>query len=161
MQIQREAFSLKKVKLLASGGVQLNDCITIGSAEGVVNRDSGSREITTEPAEGLVNPIRSLKSYLKTIFPFVSEFDDKIKANGIAISGEGDNRGIIITGTFEVLSGRTVAINSDRITFNGESAYGFDLPILEEIVDTIENETFEYAYNGRKAQLEIVFGEEK
>ena len=163
MQIQRESFKLKKIKLLASGGVQYNDCITIGTPEGTTNRDSGTRENTTEPAETLVNPIRGLKDQLKAVFPFKSGFDDKVRANGISISGEDDNRGIVITGTFEVLSGRTVAINSDRILFNSDegSPYGIDLPLLEETVEIIENEAFEYIYNGKKAQLSIIFGDEE
>lgn len=157
--INRGQFSLKKLKLLANGGVMYNDCITLGSEDGIVNRDSGNREKTTEPAETLTNPVRSLKEQLKAVFPFKSGFDDKVKATGISISGEGDNRGIVITGTFEVLSGRTVAINSDRITFSGETPYGIDLPLLEETVEIIEDEAFEYIYNGKKAQMTIMFDE--
>jgi hypothetical protein len=156
MTVTREAFKMLKVKLLENGGVKLKSRIDFNGGTSV-NHESGEKEITTEPHEDLSNPIKGMKKFLLQIFPFKSGAEDRVKATGVAISGMDENRGAIITGTYETPSGRVVAINSDRIPL-GASTYGFEEE-LAGMVDVIEDECFLYAHEGKCSQMEIAFPE--
>lgn len=76
-----------------------------------------------------------------------------INVTGISLSGQDGNRGVVITGTYD-----GQAINSKRIKFSGTS-YGFEEE-LEGHCKTVIEETYEFVFNGKKAQLDIFDSEE-
>lgn len=107
-------------------------------------RDSNVFEVTANQAEILNTRYKDLVS--------------KIKITGVSVSGKEENRGIIITATLKVETGHVVAINSQRIKFNG-TKYGFEED-LENLITDLEGEVFEYVINGKQAQLEMAFGDD-
>lgn len=69
-----------------------------------------------------------------------------INVSGCIISGEDKRRGVKITGT-----NRGLAINSPKLLFVG-TKYGFEKD-LEDLADALEDELYEFVFNGKKAQL--------
>jgi hypothetical protein len=149
--MQRSDFELKKIKLLDNGGTEMISRVTFNDQ--TVNHADQTVKSTVEPHDDLVTPIRSLKKYLQKVVPLSPGFEDRIKATGIALSGKDENVGVIITGKYETPSGKIVAINSDRITLEG-SAYGFEEE-MSVLLDTIADECYLYAIEGKKAQLSL------
>jgi hypothetical protein len=100
------------------------------------------------------------KESVKKIRSFVNEGikEDlqKITITGIHVSGLDANKGCIITGTYESKNGVKVAMNSPRIKFTDTSMGRFSEDI-EKVHDAIEEECYEYVFNGKKAQLSIDF----
>lgn len=82
----------------------------------------------------------------------------KINVTQISISGSDDRKGVVITSSYECSNGQVSCLNTPRIMF-GTDSYGFEEE-LEAIVNKIENEVYEYLFNGKKAQQEL-FGESK
>lgn len=80
---------------------------------------------------------------------------NKITITGVSLSGKDENRGIIITGKLKTETGQEVAINSQRIKFNG-TKYGFEEDLADLMVD-LESEVFEYVINAKQAQLQMAF----
>lgn len=83
----------------------------------------------------------------------------KITVTGVALSGQEDNKGIIITAKLKTDTGQEVAINTQRIKYNG-TTYGFEENI-EDLMTDLEGEVFEYVINGKQAQLEMAFDEDE
>ena len=75
-----------------------------------------------------------------------------IDAKSISLSGKDKMRGAIISGAKTTESGN-VAINSPRVVFDRNS-FGIEED-LEEIIDTLQSEVFDYLYKGKGAQLQI------
>lgn len=82
---------------------------------------------------------------------FTEEMLAKIKVTGISFSGKEKN-GIVIKGTYDGSS-----INTKSLYFTNKE-YGEE---LREIADGIIDEMFAYAYEDKKAQLEIAFKDDK
>lgn len=78
---------------------------------------------------------------------WVSERLKDVAVTGCIISGEGKRRGVKITGT-----NRGLAINSPKLLFVG-TKYGFEKD-LEDLADALEDELYEFVFNGKKAQLD-------
>lgn len=153
MKVTRENFSLLKVKI-HNGEVEVGKTEN-ASNNGVVTHGTGRITYTSEPHPDLTRAIGNMTEYLRRVYPFLPEYLPKINANGIALSGMGANKGVIILGTYETPSGRKTALNSDRIPFEG-SAYGWE-DELAELAYNIENEVYAYTEEGKRAQLEIIF----
>lgn len=76
---------------------------------------------------------------------------EKIKVTGVALSGKDKNRGVVITGTYD-----GQAINSRNIKYSG-TKFGFEAD-LEDIVDSICDETYAFVFKGKRAQQEMFGG---
>ena len=156
MKVNRADFTLQKVKI-HQGNLEVSKTEN-ASTNGIVSHGSGSMTYTDDPHPDLIAAIKAMTPKLRDVYPFQEEFLDKITANGIAISGKGSNKGVIITGTYQTPSGRMTAANSDRLFFKG-TAYGWE-DQLQDLVTKIEDEVFEYLENGKRGQLEIAFDDD-
>lgn len=111
----------------------------------------------------VLNEIRESKVFMATKkqSQFLTEkynsLVTKITITGVSLSGKEDNRGIIITAKLKTDTGQEVAINSQRLKYNG-TKYGFE-ENLEQLMSDLEQEVYEYIINGKKAQLEMAFDE--
>lgn len=178
--MEREQFNLTKVKLLPSGGVSAEYTITEEVAGEVVTTDYAVTRAST-PHPDLLKSLADLRAIVAHVFRFdtftkilednselvkasilqetadaFGEILDGITIRGIAWSGTGNKKGIVITALFDVGNGVKTAINTPRIRLDGES-YGFE-EVLGQYLGYITNEVFEYLFNGKQAQLSL-FGE--
>ena len=82
---------------------------------------------------------------------------NKTTVTGVHLSGQDQNRGVIITGKIQCENGSSNAVNSPRLRFSSE-VFGFEEE-LESEIDHIEDELYLYLHENKKAQLEA-FAEE-
>lgn len=113
----------------------------------------------------VLNEIRDSKVFMATAkqIKFLDEkfksLVTKITVTGVSLSGKEDNRGIIITAKLKTETGQEVAINSQRLKYNG-TKYGFEED-LENLMTDLEGEVYEYVINGKQAQLEMAFDDDQ
>jgi hypothetical protein len=174
----RKQFTLEKVKSVKGGGLEISY-----EVEDVIGQetyhDKDNKKSTKVPHPDLTSQLNLLVPMLARIYHFtfirdvisnaefkakpeqsrfaekaLQEIMERIKVTGVAVSGQDENKGIIITGTFngDQLNMK-MAINSHRIKFNSIT-YGFE-DGLEEIITKLTDEVFEYLFGGKQAQLEI------
>lgn len=182
----KEKFALTKVKLLKDGGLDVHYEVTevIGN-ESYTNKyhvlsckdihpDLRKKFDELRPILGRVFNITSFKTLIKTpgfkatnkqielAENFARECLENIEVRGVSLSGQDDNVGVVLTGLFTVSNNQKTAINTPRMKYNVET-FGFEEE-LENIVCDIENEVYEFLFEGKKAQLELFtdesFGEE-
>ncbi len=98
-----------------------------------------------------------MKTFLKDIQERYNSELNKITVTGLSVSGLDNNKGVIITGTYQCKNGAKIAVNSPRIRFASE-IMGFESE-LEELCNIIESEAYLYTFEGKQAQAEIIFDE--
>lgn len=81
---------------------------------------------------------------------------DRISVRGISISGKDENQGVTIAGVYETDELIKTSICTPKINYATE-VFGFESE-LEDIVYDIEDEVYQYLFEGKKAQLEL-FGD--
>jgi len=180
----RTAFTLEKVKAIKGGGLEINYTV-----EDVIGQeayhDQDVKKSTKVPHPDLTGQLKLLVPMLARVYHFTfirevileAEFKakpeqaryaeralqsmmEKITVNGVSISGQDQNKGIIIMGTFSADQVNIrMAINSHRIKFNA-TTYGFEEGI-EEIITKLTDEVYEYLFEGKQAQLEMFPGAEQ
>ena len=74
-----------------------------------------------------------------------------ITVTGIALSGEGGNRGVKITGVYDGMS-----IVSKKVKFTSELSFDNE---LEPLFNSIEEETYKYVFEGKRMKF-AEFGED-
>ena len=84
---------------------------------------------------------------------FAEECLGNIEVRGVSLSGQDDNVGVVLTGLFTVSNNQKTVINTPRMKFNVET-FGFEEE-LDYIVCDIENEVYEFLFEGKKAQMEL------
>lgn len=173
----KEKFSLSKVKLLKDGGLDVHYEVTE-----VVGNESYTNKYHVLSAKDihpdlrhLFNDLRPIMGRIFNITSFLSmvetsdfkatkkqselsrDFADEmlknIEVRGVSFSGQDDNVGVVLTGLFTVSNNQKTAINSPRLKFNTET-FGFEEE-LENIVCDIENEVYEFLFEGKKAQMDL------
>ena len=77
---------------------------------------------------------------------------DRISVRGISISGKDENQGVTIAGVYETDELIKTSICTPKINYATE-VFGFESE-LEDIVFDIEDEVYQYLFEGKKAQLE-------
>lgn len=177
-----ERFTLEKVKVKGQGLEAHWESEKHNGAEIYLDKQNlKSDKVPHEDLRAIINVFRSYMSQIyffsvyseladspvfmadekqiKLLHNKQQELEQRITITGISLSGKEDNKGLIITATLKVGTGHVVAINSQRLKFNG-SFYGFEED-LQNLVTDLEQEVFEYVINGKAAQLEIAFSEEK
>lgn len=172
-----KAFALSKVKTLKSGGLDVHYEVTetIGD-ESYTNKYhvESAKDIHPDlrdcfnrlrPIMGRIFNITSFLSIVETpdfkatqkqnelSRDFADEMLKNIKVRGVSFSGQNDNVGVVLTGSFAVLDNQKTAINSPRLNFNTK-VFGFEKE-LEEIAADIETEVYAFLFKGKKAQLEL------
>lgn len=172
-----KAFALSKVKTLKGGGLDVHYEVTetIGD-ESYTNKYhvESAKDIHPDlrdcfnrlrPIMGRIFNITSFLSIVETpdfkatqkqnelSRDFADEMLKNIKVRGVSFSGQNDNVGVVLTGSFTVLDNQKTAINSPRLKFNTK-VFGFEKE-LEEIAADIETEVYAFLFKGKKAQLEL------
>lgn len=172
-----KAFALSKVKTLKGGGLDVHYEVTetIGD-ESYTNKYhvESAKDIHPDlrdcfnrlrPIMGRIFNITSFLSIVETpdfkatqkqnelSRDFADEMLKNIKVRGVSFSGQNDNVGVVLTGSFAVLDNQKTAINSPRLKFNTK-VFGFEKE-LEEIAADIETEVYAFLFKNKKAQLEL------
>lgn len=172
-----KAFALSKVKTLKGGGLDVHYEVTetIGD-ESYTNKYhvESAKDIHPDlrdcfnrlrPIMGRIFNITSFLSIVETpdfkatqkqnelSRDFADEMLKNIKVRGVSFSGQNDNVGVVLTGSFTVLDNQKTAINSPRLKFNTK-VFGFEKE-LEEIAADIETEVYAFLFKNKKAQLEL------
>lgn len=172
-----KAFALSKVKTLKGGGLDVHYEVTetIGD-ESYTNKYhvESAKDIHPDlrdcfnrlrPIMGRIFNITSFLSIIETpdfkatqkqnelSRDFADEMLKNIKVRGVSFSGQNDNVGVVLTGSFTVLDNQKTAINSPRLKFNTK-VFGFEKE-LEEIAADIETEVYAFLFKNKKAQLEL------
>lgn len=172
-----KAFALSKVKTLKGGGLDVHYEVTetIGN-ESYTNKYhvESAKDIHPDlrdcfnrlrPIMGRIFNITSFLSIVETpdfkatkkqkelSRDFADEMLKNIKVRGVSFSGQNDNVGVVLTGSFTVSDDQKTAINSPRLNFNTK-VFGFEKE-LEEIAADIETEVYAFLFKNKKAQLEL------
>lgn len=174
-------FNLSKVKLNQTGGLKAEYQVseTVGGEPSVTDYNANvTRDIHPDlrglfedlrPIVGRVFGITSFLTLLEsdemgmdeakkfTARSFANELVSKIDVRGVSWSGTEDNVGVVITAVFETPNGLKTCINTPRIKL-AQISFGFEEE-LEQIVDSIKKEVYEFLFKGKQAQLSL-FGEE-
>lgn len=172
-----KAFKLSKVKLIKDGGIACDY-----EVEEVVGSEVYNNKYHTESAKlehpDMRNCFEELKPIIARIYHLTffkslmetPEFDatkmqkdlaivafaevmEKVDVTGISLSGEDENVGVVITGTFTADSNQKMAINTHRIRIE-DDRYGFEQE-MEEVIAKIEKEVYAYLFEDKQAQLQL------
>lgn len=173
----KDKFALSKVKTLKDGGLDVQYEITeVVGNESYTNKyhvvsakdihpDLRNLFDNLRPIMGRIFNITSFKSMVATpdfkatkkqqeiAESFAEECLKNIEVRGVSLSGQDDNVGVVLTGLFTVSNNQKTAINSPRLKYNTET-FGFEEE-LENIICDIEEEVYEFLFEGKKAQLEL------
>lgn len=173
----KEKFSLAKVKLLKDGGLDVHFEVTeVVGNESYTNKYHvlSAKDIHPDlrklfkdlcPIMGRVFNITSFKSMIATpdfkatkkqieiADSFANECLGNIEVKGVSLSGQDDNVGVVLTGLFTVSNNQKTAINTPRMKYAVET-FGFEEE-LENIVCDIENEVYEFLFEGKRAQMDL------
>ena len=173
----KEKFSLSKVKLLKDGGLDVHFEVTeVVGNESYTNKYHvlSAKDIHPDlrklfkdlcPIMGRVFNITSFKSMIATpdfkatkkqieiADSFANECLGNIEVKGVSLSGQDDNVGVVLTGLFTVSNNQKTAINTPRMKYAVET-FGFE-EALENIVCDIENEVYEFLFDGKRAQMDL------
>lgn len=173
----KEKFSLAKVKLLKDGGLDVHFEVTeVVGNESYTNKYHvlSAKDIHPDlrklfkdlcPIMGRVFNITSFKSMIATpdfkatkkqieiADSFANECLGNIEVKGVSLLGQDDNVGVVLTGLFTVSNNQKTAINTPRMKYAVET-FGFEEE-LENIVCDIENEVYEFLFEGKRAQMDL------
>lgn len=169
-------FNLSKVKLVPDGGLKVEYQITeVSGGEPCVTDYAATytREVHLDLKEkfkalravvGRVFGVTSFLSYLQgEKYPAMEEarayadgLMDNYEIRGLALSGDGDGAGVVITAIFKTENGLKTCVNTPRIK-TAQVSYGFEEE-LEQIVEDIKSEVYAYIFEGKQAQLSL-FGQ--
>lgn len=177
MGTSKNGFSLSKVKLIPDGGLETHyTTLAVYGDEYYNNAYVVKRTEDIHP--DLTKQFKAMKIIMAHLFgqrsilslleapdfkasakqkeqgeQFANEATANIEVRGISISGDDENKGVVLTGLFTFSNGLKAAINSPRIKL-ANTSFGFEEE-LEKIVATIEDEVYAYLFEGKKAQLEL------
>jgi len=181
-KISRESFTLSKLKLLPTGGIDSTVNVEM-VVDGTYMEIERKQKTPIIPDPDLTDQIKALKDiYLmacgymqtrtivnapefgatvkqkKAVDKYIDILRSKTTITGVHLSGQGENEGVIITGQIKAANSSNVTTNSPRMRFTSE-VYGCEEE-LEAQVNGIETELYLYLQEGKKMQLEI-FGEKQ
>lgn len=174
-------FSLEKVKLTKTGGLDVHYSVNEKLGTEIYSNKyhiMSSKDVHPDLRKlfSKLNPIVArvfnMDSFVTEIIES-AEFDateeqknlakyyaetcvDRISVRGISISGKDENQGVTIAGVYETDELIKTSICTPKINYATE-VFGFESE-LEDIVFDIEDEVYQYLFEGKKAQLEL-FGD--
>lgn len=174
---------MAKLKLLKGGGVDATVKISINTDGSFVEVEHNEKNPIV-PAPELEDRIRELKhkllqscGYLGTM-TIVNSKDfkatkaqktaaakhvdilmSKTTVTGVHCSGQDQNEGVIISGRIQAENGSNIAMNSPRMRYTS-NVFGWEGDLENEVL-TIQDELFQYLYEGKKAQLDAFSAKEQ
>lgn len=105
---------------------------------------------STQLTEQEQNAFTILSAIIKT---GIKEQEDKIEVTSVTIRGREEKRQVILSAKIYNENKKTTAFNSPLIALNGTS-FGFEVDLMHAI-DVIIEETEDYLFNDKKAQLDL------
>lgn len=177
-----DRFSLEKVKLVSDGGLDVH--FELIDVEGNLTfTDKNHKTSNKEPHPDLVTKIKALKPILAELWGYHAvkiltgaekfkgsheqqeagkreylEQLKKIEVTGIILYGKGTDLQVKITGKRQIYKKIYLPMLSSKIKLS-DTIFGFEGD-LEEIVEEIRKEVYEYLFNGKQAQLSL-FGDKE
>ena len=152
--MKRNQFTLKKLKTLKAGGLDLKWHV-VEQSNNEINNFKHAGESTVEPHPDLRNVLKLLQPMLCDVFFVPKAHRNEVIVTGISVIGEEDRKGAVIMGTLEATNGlNKMSINTYLIRFETTN-YGWDEE-FEGYVNTLEDEVFMYLFEGKKAQSELL-----
>jgi len=169
-QLEYQCFDLVKVKLAKDGPI-------IEHHETGLDAGTTIKEGEVQPHPDLITALDKLKTYaaqrlgilegwdfarehtksdldiLKLAVDGHMEAQFRYNVNGITIVGDGDKRGVMITGSLNLPKGGSIGMAISKITFGSEKL-GYENEV-EEICEEIRKECYAYRFQAKKLQLDI------
>lgn len=179
------SFELKKLKLMKGGGIEIKYTLN-DKDDHATHQEENLKKSTKEPHPDMKDALKELREFvasthnmmphkalshlkatakveesiknLSAVFAEVeNETLEKIKISGISLSGDENNRGVVIMAVNE-FNKEKIALNTPLIRLAGDK-WGWEVK-LNDIVDSLINEASEFIFNGKAEQLEMDFGSE-
>lgn len=169
--IPLEAFDLRKAKVNKEGVyVEFHE----GGTDPGINKKDGDYQ----PHPDLQDSLDGLKNYMAQCLGILEGWDfarenlkensdaleeamrkyeatiDLCKVNGITILGDGESKGVKITGSLKTPGGGSTGLATPKITF-GQSKLGYEVEV-ETLVEKVVEEVYKYRFNGKKLQTSIL-----
>lgn len=176
LNVEKEGFTLQKIKLLPGAGVYA-ECRIQLETDGATHEIGDKITNPIVPAEDLTDPIRGLKEKLlyacgfteintmigadafkataaqkKAVKVYLDILLDKTIVTGVTLVGSGEKKGMIIMGKITAANAGVVAVNTPLMRYSSE-VFGFEQE-LEEVEAVIVDETFQYLWEGKKMQMD-------
>lgn len=173
--MNKQNFNLTKAKLLPAGGLEVSYQLTEVIGDEATTTDytaTHNRDVHPDLAEafqgmagtvaerlGLLN-FEKLRSSIQPkdkglVDELIADVMDSIEVRGVAWSGSGAKRGVVITSVLTTPNGQKTALNTPRLTVSEDDAEGAKLVTA---LDTLNDEVFAYLFEGKQAQLSL-FGD--
>lgn len=180
MKPEKEFFNLSKAKLTKGGGLDCNYEVKEKTGNETYN-EKFHQESAKDVHPDLSKSFERLKpivarvwhlTFVRTLLLMpefkasklqsdlaevaINEIMANIRVSSISISGQDENVGVVITAVMTADNNQKMAMNTHRIRFT-DTKYGFEEE-LEEICGDIEQEVYEYLFEGKRAQLDLFSG---
>lgn len=179
-KMSESKFSLKKVKLLPAGGLEVEySKIEVRDTTSAVT-DYKAKFEDAEVHPDLLNAFRELAPLVAKaigLTAFLSAVNDaelpeglrekftdlaeeqrqRIDVRGISLSGDNEDEGVVITSVLETKNGLKTRINTPRIKFK-QVSYGFE-ERLDYLVQSIREEVRAFIIDGKTANPSLFGGE--
>lgn len=97
--------------------------------------------------------LKNSKNHLKSAIMKHEEVIERMNVNGITYVGEGETRGVMITGSIQTPKGGSTGLAVPKITF-GKEVLGYETEV-EELCGEIRKETYGYRFQKKKLQEDI------
>lgn len=170
--MNKQNFNLMKAKLLPVGGLEVSYQLTEVIGDDATTTDytaTHNREVHPDLGDafnalrnivaarmGLLN-FEKLRSDVQpknksVVDELIEDTLDSIEVRGVAWSGSGSKRGVVITSVLTTPSGQKVALNTPRFTVSEDDTQ------LSGLLETLNDEIFAYLFDGKQAQLSL-FGD--
>jgi hypothetical protein len=158
--IKRDQFELVKIKFDRKEGTIECDWIEMVTEATTTAPIPANKTFSFNPAPQLIDLLGGMDKYITKSngYPETDLYRQKIVVNGVSISGGEKNRGCNIMATMKCENKGVIAINSPRIALKND-IFHFENDLSEDL-KSLENEAWEYIFNGKRGQFSIAFKEE-
>jgi hypothetical protein len=147
--MKRSGFTLKKMKC------DSKSLTAIYKAE--ENSDVITRERRQKPHSDMFSAMNKLIPLITEVFNMNDQSSENISVRGITLSTKKNIDKVIITCMFKTDDGLKCVMNTPNIVVDG--THYENQGNLEDIINEIINETFEYLFNSKQSQQELEFEE--
>lgn len=160
-KITRDQFELVKIKLDRKEGTIECDWIEMVTEATTTSPIPANKTLNFNPAPQLLDIIGGMDKYIAKTnnYPETDLYRQKIIVNGVSISGGDKNRGCNIMATMKCDNKSIIAVNSPRIALKND-IFHFENDLAEDLKE-LENEAWEYIFNGKRGQLSFAWPKEK
>ena len=153
--MDKEQFNLRSLTLLSNGGVEAtfvtrketetgNNVREYDITDNVIPHPDLKKPFLNECVDYIFNGLFEKKISQSN----TADAKDRVSCHKITIRQKGDNKQIILTGKLSMM-GSKMAVNTPLALAD---KHGLD---MNPVIDTLEDEAFQYFYGDKKAQTDI------